>query len=422
MDNVLNILAQRGLLEDQTSPAVAGVLDKPCVVYAGFDPTKASLQVGNVVTIMTLAHFQRLGHRVIALVGGATGMIGDPSFREGERSLLGEEEVRRNAEGIRENLSRFLDFDHPSAPARILNNHDWLSRFSYLEFLRDVGKHFRMGSMLGRESVRARLESEAGLSYTEFSYQLLQAYDFLRLFDDVQCVIQVGGSDQWGNITAGVELVRRLRSTEVFGITTPLICDSAGQKFGKSEGNAIYLDAAKTSVYDFYQYFVRSQDADVIRYLKVFTFLTFDEIAELEAKVSQAPEERAAQKRLAEIMTEAVHGAAGLETARRASSVMYGESMEGLDAVVLLDIFSDVPSTELSRDHVEGAMFADIAESSGLCSSKSAARRLIEEGGLYINNRRVGDIAAKVGAADIVDGRLLVLRQGKKHFHLVRVV
>jgi tyrosyl-tRNA synthetase len=422
MDNVVDILARRGLLEDQTNPAVSEVLDKPCVVYAGFDPTNASLQVGNLVTVMTLAHFQRLGHHVIGVVGGATGMIGDPSFKEGERALLSDEEVRRNAEGIRENLSRFLDFDHPSAPARILNNYDWLSEFSFLEFLREVGKHFRMGSMLGRESVRARLDSEAGLSYTEFSYQLLQAYDFLRLYDDERCIIQVGGSDQWGNITAGVELIRRLRGEEVYGITTPLICDSAGQKFGKSEGNAIFLDAGKTSVYDFYQYFVRSQDADVIQYLKVFTFLPLDEIQALESKVSQAPEERAAQKRLAEIVTDAVHSEAGVETARRASSVMYGESMEGLDANVLLDIFSDVPSTELSRHHVEGAMLADVAESSGLCSSKSAARRLIKDGGLYINNKRIGDVGATVKAADIVDGRLLVLRQGKKHFHLVRVV
>ena len=422
MENVVEILARRGLLEDQTSPAVSEVLEKPCVVYAGFDPTNTSLQVGNLVTVMTLAHFQRQGHHVIGVVGGATGMIGDPSFKEGERALLREEEVRRNAQGIRENLSRFLDFDHPSAPARILNNYDWLSQFSYLEFLREVGKNFRMGNMLGKESVRARLDSETGLSYTEFSYQLLQAYDFLRLFDDEHCIIQVGGSDQWGNITAGVELVRRMRGAEVFGITTPLICDSAGHKFGKSEGNAVYLDAAKTSIYDFYQYFVRSQDADVVQYLKVFTFLSLDEIEALEAQVLQAPETREAQKTLAEFVTDAVHGEDGLETARRASSVIYGESMEGLDANVLMDIFSDVPSTEMSRNHVEGAMLTDVAESSGLCSSKSAARRLIKDGGLYINNRRIGDVGATVKAADIVDDRLLVLRQGKKHFHLVRVV
>ena len=422
MENVVEILARRGLLEDQTSPAVSEVLEKPCVVYAGFDPTNTSLHVGHLVTAMTLAHFQRQGHHVIGVVGGATGMIGDPAFKEGERVLLSEEEVRRNAEGIRENLSRFLDFNHPSAPARILNNYDWLSRFSYLEFLREVGKHFRMGNMLGKESVRARLNSVSGLSYTEFSYQLLQAYDFLRLYDDERCIIQVGGSDQWGNITAGVDLVRRLRGAEVFGITTPLICDSTGKKFGKSEGNAIYLSSTRTSIYDFYQYFIRSQDGDVAQYLKAFTFLSFDEIEELEARVLNAPETRTAQKILAEIVTDAVHGEVGLETARRASSVIYGESMEGLDANVLLDIFSDVPATEMSRNLVQGAILVDVAESSGLCNSKSAARRLINDGGLYLNNRRIEDVGAKVNATDIVDGRLLVLRQGKKHFRLVRVV
>lgn len=421
MPNIVDVLRERGLVEDMTDPGLDRVLDKPAVVYAGFDPTSSSLQAGNLVAIMALAHFQRGGHRVVALVGGATGMIGDPSGKDNERQLLGVEEVRRNAEGIRENLSRFLDFSHPTAPATIVNNHDWLGPIPLLDFLRDVGKHFRMGTMLGRESVRARLNSDSGMSYTEFSYQLLQAYDFLHLHDQQGCTVQVGGSDQWGNITAGIDLIRRLRGTEAYGLTMPLVCDSNGQKFGKSEGNAVYLSAARTSPYAFYQFFIRSADADVIRFLKTFTFLPMSEIADLEAQVQAAPEGRAAQRRLAEDVTRAVHGADGLAAAQRATSVLFGESMEGLAPEILLDVFRDVPSTELPRASVEGVAVVGLAEATGLCASRGAARRLVESGGLYVNNRRIQDAGATIPGSDVLGGRLVVLRSGKRSFHLVKV-
>jgi len=422
MTNVIDILRARGLLDDLTSPEAHRAVESPVTVYAGFDPSSDSLQAGNVVTIMALAHFQRCGHRVVALVGGATGMIGDPSGKSSERSLLSAEQVERNVPGIRENLSRFLDFDDPAAPATIVNNHDWLGRFTFIEFLRAVGKHFRMGAMLGKESVRARLNSEAGMSFTEFSYQLLQAYDFLHLYDERGCTVQIGGSDQWGNITAGIDLIRKLRNAEAYGVTMPLVCDSAGQKFGKSEGNAVYLDRRKTSCYSFYQFFVRTADADAVRFLKIFTFLPLEEIAELEKLTLAAPEKRAAQKKLAEEVTRAVHGAAGLQEAQRASAALFGESMEGLQAGELLEVFADVASTELPRDQVERASVVDLAAACGLCKSKSDARRLVEKGGLYLNNRRVAGLDTAVTAPDLIDGRLLVLRSGKKTFHLVKVV
>ena len=273
MENVIEILRERGMLDAVTTPDIEKAVESPITVYAGFDPSSDSLQVGNFVTIMGLSHFQRCGHRVIAVAGGATGMIGDPSGKSAERQLLTPDQVDQNLNGIQENLSRFLDFEDVKAPAKILNNHSWFKDFTFIDFLRDVGKHFRMGTMLNKDSVRSRLESDVGMSFTEFSYQLLQGYDFLRLLDDEGCTVQLGGSDQWGNITAGTDLIHKLRDQQAFGVTMPLICDSSGQKFGKSAGNAIYLDARKTSYFDFYQFFVRTDDADVIRFLKVFTFL-----------------------------------------------------------------------------------------------------------------------------------------------------
>ena len=422
MTNVIQVLRERCLLDNVTSDDVETKAGEPLVVYAGFDPTSSSLQAGNLVSIMLLAHFQRCGHRVIALVGGATGRIGDPSGKTGERSLISREQVRENVKGIRENMERFLDFDHPAACAEIVDNSEWLEAYGYIDFLQDVGRHFRMGAMLGRDSVRTRLESDEGMSYTEFSYALLQAYDFLVLFDSRECVVQAGGSDQWGNITAGVDLVRKLRGAEVFGVTAPLVCDSAGRKFGKSEGNAVYLDRRLTSYFDFYQFFYRTADTDVIRFLKIFTFLSLDRIAELEQAMENDPESRAAQKTLAEEVTRNVHGEHGLSVARRSSSVLYGEAMDGLQANDLLDIFADVPSTELPRGEVEDATVVDVANASGLCSSKGEARRLVESGGLYLNNVRVAGIDRTVGGEDIVDGRVLVLRSGKKKHHLVKIV
>ena len=421
MANVIDVLQERCLLEDVTGPGAREALSRPATVYAGFDPTSSSLQAGNLVTIMALANFQRCGHRVIAVVGGATGMIGDPSGKSAERQLLTEDEIGRNLEGIRENLSRLLDFEHPTAPARIVNNADWLQGYSFIDFLRDVGKHFRMGTMLGKESVRARLAGGEGMSFTEFSYQLLQAYDFLHLYDTQGCTIQIGGSDQWGNIIAGTDLIRKVRGGEAYGVTMPLVCDSSGRKFGKSEGNAVYLSADRTSQYDFYQFFVRSTDADAVRFLKIFTFLPTEEIRGLERQVVEQPESRAAQKRLAEEATRLVHGEDGLAAARRASAVLFGEPMDGLRADDLLTVFANVPSTELPRDRVRGAAVVDVAVAAGLCRSKGEARRLVQNGGLYLNNGRVTGLETTLGDADVIDGRLLVLRSGKKTHRLVKV-
>jgi len=422
MQNVLEILKERGLLDNVTSEGVKDVLKSPVTVYAGFDPTSDSLQVGNFVTIMALCHFQRCGHKVIGVVGAATGMIGDPSGKAGERSLLGIDQIEHNQVGIKENLSRFLDFKHPTVPAMVVNNNDWLGKFTFISFLRDVGKHFRMGTMLGKESVRARLESESGMSFTEFSYQLLQAYDFLKLYDDYGCTFQIGGSDQWGNITAGTDLIRKLRGVEAYGVTLPLVCDSTGQKFGKSEGNAVYLDHRKTSYYDFYQFFFRTADADAGRFLKIFTFLSLKEISELEEQLKREPEKREAQKRLAEEITRLVHGEHGLKVALRASAVLFGEAMDDLRADDLVGIFANVPSVELARSKVADAGVLDVAVASGLCKSKGEARRLVESGGLYVNNRRVEGIGSIVKASDIVDNRVVVLRSGKKTYHLLKVV
>ncbi|MBT3193525.1 MAG: tyrosine--tRNA ligase [Verrucomicrobia bacterium] len=421
MPNIIEILRERGMLEDVTSPEIEEAAKSPITVYAGFDPSSDSLQVGNFVTIMGLSHFQRCGHRVIALVGGATGMIGDPSGKSVERQLLTSEQVEKNQAGIRENLERFLDFEHPTAAAKIVNNHTWFKDFTFIEFLRDVGKHFRMGSMLNKDSVRSRLDSDAGMSFTEFSYQLLQGYDFLRLLDDEGCRVQLGGSDQWGNITAGTDLIHKLREQRAFGVTMPLICDSSGQKFGKSAGNAIYLDATKTSYFDFYQFFVRTDDADVIRFLKVFTFLPLDEIEQYAQCLVEAPEKREAQIRLAEEMTRMVHGEEGVRIAQRSTSVLFGEAMDGLRADELLAVFSDVPSTELKRDQVQGELVINVAADAGLCKSRGEARRLVQNGGLSLNNGRVADIGQVVAATDIIDGCLLVLRSGKKRNHIVRV-
>jgi tyrosyl-tRNA synthetase len=422
MKNIIDILRERCLLDDVTSPDVDKRTESPITVYAGFDPSAESLQVGNLVTVKVLAHFIECGHKVVALVGGATGMIGDPSGKSSERALLDEATVEINQKGIEENLVRILGRSGPSDSVKIVNNREWLDKFTFIEFLRDVGKNFRMGTMLGKESVRARLDSDTGMSFTEFSYQLLQAYDFLRLFEDQNCIMQIGGSDQWGNITAGIDLVRRLKSEEVYGVTMPLVCDSSGQKFGKSEGNAIYLDSAKTSFYDFYQFFLRTDDADAVRFLKIFTFMSIEEIAEFEKKFQDDPGRRETQKRLAEEVTRLVHGDEGLEKAQKATAVMYGEAMDGLNAADLLAVFSDVDSVEMAKDDIEGKLVIDVVAASGMLKSKGEVRRLISSGGLYLNNNRVESVEAMVESSNIIDGQILVLRSGKKNYHLVRVV
>ena len=422
MSTILDTLRERGLVDAMTSPELERALEKKVTVYAGFDPTSDSLQAGNYVTIMALAHFQRAGHRVIALVGGATGLIGDPSGKSVERKMLTVEQVQKNVEGIKENLSRFLKFDDTDNPAILVNNYDWYKDFSAIGFLRDVCVNFRVPAMLSKESVKKRLEAtDGGMTFTEYSYQILQGYDFLHLYDAYGCTLEIGGSDQWGNITSGTDLVHRLRGTEVYGLTFPLVCDSQGRKFGKSEGNAMFLDARKTSCYDFYQFFLRSEDADVIRYLRTFTFLPMERIAELEAELKANPGARTAQRVLAEEVVRAVHGEAALAAAKQASEALFGGSIAGLDADALERVFKDAPSAELARDAVAGQPILKVLVASGLCASNGDARRLVQQGGCQVNGQRVSDPAATIAADDLIDGRLLVLKSGKKNYRLVKV-
>jgi tyrosyl-tRNA synthetase len=420
--NILDTFKARFLFEDMTSPELATALDKPLTVYAGFDPTSDSLQAGNFVTIMALAHLQRAGHKVIALVGGATGLIGDPSGKSKERNLLSSEQVEKNLVGIKENLSRFIDFNPASPnPAIMVNNYDWFKDITFIELLRDVGRYFRMGVMLSKDSVKKRMESDDGMSFTEFCYQILQGYDFLHLYKTYGCTMQIGGSDQWGNITAGTELVRRVLGEEVFGMTFPLVCDSAGKKFGKSEGNAIFLDARKTSFYDFYQFFLRTMDADVIRYLKIFTFLSMERIAELEQAVVTAPEKREAQHVLAEELTRAVHGEQGLVTARKTSEVLFGGSVEGLSAAMIETIFANVQSATMSKADIMGKPLFEVIAAAGMVASKGEARRLVQQGGLSMNSVKVTGLEQVMQEEDLIEGRLAVLRSGKKNFFLLKV-
>lgn len=418
----LDTLKRRHLFEAVTSPELENALAKPLTVYAGFDPTSDSLQAGNFVTIQMLARLQRAGHRVIALVGGATGLIGDPSGKSAERKMLTVDQVEYNVQGIKENLSRFLHFDDPVNPAILVNNYDWYRNVSAINFLRDICVNFRVPAMLAKESVKKRLEAtDGGMTFTEFSYQILQGYDYLHLFDNYGCTLEVGGADQWGNITAGTDLVHRLRGTEVYGLTFPLVCDSTGKKFGKSEGNAIFLDSRKTPYYDFYQFFMRSMDADVIRYLKIFTFKSDEEIAALEESLRNAPEKREAQQALADEMTLMVHGENGLRIAKQATSALFGGSLDGLTADDLEKIFSTVKSASLPADAVVNKPAYDVIADAGMVVSKGEARRLVQQGGLSINNNKVTDKARVFSADDFIGGRVAVLRSGKKNYFLLKL-
>ncbi len=420
--SLLSTFASRHLLEATTSPDLEKMLEKPLTVYAGFDPTSDSLQAGNFVTIMALTRMQQAGHRVIALVGGATGLIGDPSGKSVERQMLTPEQVEKNLIGIKENLSRFLKFDDPVNPAILVNNFDWYKNVSAINFLRDICVNFRVPQMLAKESVKKRLEAtDGGMTFTEFSYQILQGNDFLHLYDTYGCTLEIGGADQWGNITAGTDLVRRLRGKEVYGLTFPLVCDSTGKKFGKSEGNAIFLDARKTSYYDFYQFFMRSMDADVIRYLKIFTLLPDERIAELEESLAKEPEKREAQRTLAEEVTRMVHGEKGLAIAKAATNVLFGGSVNGLSAADLEGIFANVKSATLPAAEVIGKSLIDVTAAAKMFASKGEARRMIQQGGVSVNNVKVPTIERIFAAEDLIEGRVAVLRSGKKNFFLLKV-
>lgn len=419
-------LQWRGLVHQTTHEELAQLLEreKPLTFYCGFDPTADSLHVGSLLPILMMVRLQRAGHKPIALVGGATGMIGDPSGKTQERQLQSLEQVEHNLAGIRAQLEHFLDFSGANA-AVVVNNHDWLGKIGLIEFLRDIGKHFSVNVMMARESVRARLnDREQGISYTEFSYQLLQSCDFLQLYDDLGCRLQIGGSDQWGNITAGMDLTRRLREgAATFGLTFPLVTKADGTKFGKSEGGNVWLDPARTSSYAFYQFWLNQADADVPSRLRFFTFLSRAEIESLEAELAEAPEKRTGQKRLAEEITRMVHGEEALQNAQRASEAMFGGSLEGLDDATLEDIFGEVPAVELPRTVLgEGRTLVEVLVEHKVFPSKGEARRMVQNGGLYLNNERVDALDAPLNEQSLCSKNVAVVRRGKKNYHLLRFV
>ena len=425
MSSVLDEFAWRGMLHDATEGAADHLRGGSRVCYIGFDPTAPSLHVGSLLPIMGLAHLQRAGHSPLALVGGGTGLIGDPSGKAAERQLLTADQARENAEGVRDQLAAFLDFEVRSNPARMANNLDWLGAMSAVDFLRDVGKHFSVNAMLRKESVRRRVENEeTGISFTEFAYQLLQAYDFLHLFRTHGCTVQMGGSDQWGNITAGIDLIRRVAGEAAVGAVFPLVTTASGTKFGKTEAGTVWLDPEWTSPFRFYQFWINAGDDEALRYLRFFTFLDRTAIEGLEADSAAEPHRRHAQRALAEDVTRRVHGETGLSRARLATEALFGGSIEGLGAGEIADVFADVPSSQVPRSALEGegTGILELLADAGVASSRGDARRSVEGGGIYLNGVRVEDPQRQVLVEDAVEGRFLVLRKGKKTYHLVEVV
>ncbi len=407
------------------TPDVEATLDtEKLKVYVGFDPTADSLHVGSLLPLMGLARLQRHGHTPIAIVGGGTGLIGDPSGKSQERTLLDREQVEQNVQGLRKQIGRFLDFEARENPAIMVNNADWLAEVKLVDFLRDTGKYFTVNYMLAKESVKRRLGNEDGLSFTEFSYMLLQAYDYLVLYDRYGCKMQMGGSDQWGNILAGADLIRRLRGDRVHGIVFPLVTTASGTKFGKTEAGTVWLDAKRTSPYKFYQFWLNADDRDVPAYLRYFTWLGEEEIESLDEEQASNPAARPGQRRLAEEVTRLVHGEDGLSKALAASMVLFGGDVGDMGADELLEVFEDVPSAQVDR-----ALFGDgglgivnLLADSGLASSKGEARRLIRGGGINLNNRRIEDEAFSVTLGDAIEQRVLVLRRGQKTYRLVKIV
>ncbi len=427
MAQLVDDLRFRGLIHQMTDPELGDRLDSDqLTAYSGFDPTADSLHVGHLLQVCTLRRLQLAGHRPIAVAGGGTGFIGDPGGKSEERSLLTEEELQANLKGIHGQLERFLDFgDEGGNGALLLNNADWLATLRLFDFLRDVGKHFTVNQMVAKDSVKSRLSrSDQGISYTEFSYMLLQALDFLHLYDQFGCRLQLGGSDQWGNITMGIDLVRKVRHQEVWGLTTPLVLKADGTKFGKTETGTVWLDAGRTSPYQLYQFFLRTEDAVVGQYLRYFTFLPEDAIVALDEATTLRPERREAQRALARQVCSLVHGEADTERAEHAAAALFGEEVAVLDEASLLDVFSDAPSTTVPRSRLDGRGLAlvDLLVETGLARSKGQARTMVEQGGISVNNRRAGDVAQAVGTDALVAGRYLILRRGKNNYHLVSFI
>ena len=413
-------LEWRGLVYGATEGARDVLAREKVTGYIGFDPTAPSLHVGSLLPIMALARLQRHGHSPIAILGGGTGLIGDPSGKTVERQLLTVEQVEANVEGIRGQFARFLDFESTTAPARLVNNAEWLTKLGAVEFMRDVGKYFSVNAMLAKDSVKRRIESEDGITYTEFSYSLLQAYDYLVLYDRFSCTLQMGGSDQWGNITAGMDLVRRLRGVKAHGLVMPLITTASGTKFGKTEAGTVWLDPQLTTPYEFYQFWLNADDRDAVKYLKFFTFLGADRIAEIAGASVREPEKRHAQREVAREVTRMVHGAEAVRDAEAAAETLFGGDVNRMSARELLQAFANVPSSEIQLH--DGSMpVVELLSSTGVTSSKGEATRLIRGGGIYINERRITDEKERVRTDQAIEGQLFVVRKGKRENFLIRI-
>ena len=406
------------------------LLEQMRSAYVGFDPTADSLHIGNLVPIMLLAFFQRCGHKPVALVGGATGMIGDPSGKSSERNLLDEKTLRHNQECVRQQLSQFLDFSSGSNnEAVMVNNYDWMKEFSFLDFIRDVGKHITVNYMMAKDSVKNRISGEEseGMSFTEFTYQLVQGYDFLHLYRNLDCTLQMGGSDQWGNITTGTELIRRIGNGKGYALTCPLITKSDGSKFGKSEGGNVWLDAKRTSPYKFYQYWINTSDEDAEKYIKIFTFLDEAEVNQLVEDHKSTPHLRLLQKRLAQEVTTTVHGAEEHMNAVKASNILFGKStsedLKSLTAETFLDVFDGVPQAEIQPDRVSNGLdiISALAEESGFLKSNGEARRALKENSIAVNREKVDDTYV-IDAGDLINGQFVLLQRGKKNYFILRAV
>lgn len=423
---ILDDLQWRGLYADCTDldALTKRLAEGPLTVYAGFDPTADSLHVGNLVPLLALRRFQLAGHHPIALAGGATGMVGDPSGRSSERNLQTPDQLAHNIAAIKNQLTRLLDFSAPNNPARLVDNSTWTAPITFLEFLRDVGKYFPVNSMLAKDSVRSRLESDTGISYTEFSYQLLQAHDFLHLRQTIDCELQVGATDQWGNITAGTDLIRKKLGATAWGLTFPLLTKADGTKYGKSASGAVWLDAKQTTPYRFYQFFIQAEDTEVMKLLKVLTFLSQGEIAALENELKANPGARAAHKALARSVTALVHGETACADAIRASEIMFGGELEGISESVFQDVVGEIPTKDLEKTKLEGAgsSLLDLLMHARLAPSRGQARKDVEGGGIYLNNVRVGESGRSVTTSDLLFGKYLLLRKGKRTYAVLRCV
>lgn len=430
LKNFVEELKWRGMIHDVMPETEEHLMEKMRSAYVGFDPTADSLHIGNLVPIMILSFFQRCGHKSVALVGGATGMIGDPSMKHTERNLLDEETLKKNQAGVHQQLSQFLDFSPGiENPAVLVNNYDWMKEFSFLDFIRSVGKHITVNYMMAKDSVKTRLSGETaeGLSFTEFTYQLIQGYDFVHLYRNLDCTLQMGGSDQWGNITTGTELIRRMDGGKGYALTCPLITKSDGTKFGKSEGGNIWLDADKTSPYKFYQYWLNSSDEDAEKYIKIFTFLNKETIDRLIAEHKEAPHLRVLQKRLAEEVTTTVHGPNEVEKVIKASEMLFGnstsEDLKTLDEKTFLDVFDGVPQADISKEEMVNGLdiIGALAEKTGFLKSNGEARRALKENSISVNKERVSE-DFRISKTDLINGRFVLLQRGKRNYFIIRFI